>query len=156
GLAKEAAKLFPAPDPMDPKAINDHRNKVLLWARQQYSQGVLAHELGHSMGLRHNFAASFDSLNYRPQYWQLRTKNGTVTKGCDAGNTDGAGCIGPRYKDPITQEEIDGNIGRWAMTSVMDYPGDQNHDQQLQGKYDKAAVRFGYGNVVDVWAGDGL
>src|SRR5262249_25965860 len=110
----------------------------------------------HAMGLRHNFAASFDSLNYRPQYWQLRTHNGTVTKECPAGTSDGSGCIGPRYKDPLTQEEIDGNIGRWAMTSVMDYPGDQNHDQELQGKYDKAAVRAGYGNVVDVWAGDGL
>ena len=31
-----------------------------------------------SVGLRHNFVSSSDALNYRPQYWQLRTKNGTV------------------------------------------------------------------------------
>jgi hypothetical protein len=39
---------------------------------------------------------------------------------------------------------------------VMDYPGDQNHDTLLQGKYDKAAMRFGYGGVVDVWATEGV
>ena len=38
----------------------------------------------------------------------------------------------------------------------MDYPGDANHDQLLPGKYDRAAVRFGYGGVVDVWNKDGV
>ncbi len=156
GLAKYAAKLFPKPDPKDPKAVASHRDAVYLWARQQYSNGVYAHEMGHSMGLRHNFAASFDSLNYRNEYWQLRTNNGTVTTPCADGNTDGSGCVGPRWKDPITQQEIDGNISHYSTTSVMDYPGDQNHDQLLQGKYDKAAIRFGYGDVVDVWNAQGV
>jgi hypothetical protein len=156
GLAKEAAKLFPSPDPNDPKAVNEHKKAVYLWARQQYSAGVLAHELGHSMGLRHNFAASFDSLNYRPEYWQLRTRNGAVTEDCAEGTVDGTSCIGPRWRDPVSDEEIENNIGRYATTSVMDYPGDQNHDMLLQGKYDQAAMRFGYGNVVDVWAAEGL
>ncbi|HEX7600230.1 MAG TPA: hypothetical protein VF316_01450, partial [Polyangiaceae bacterium] len=137
-------------------AVKNHRDAVYLWARQTYNQGVFAHELGHSMGLRHNFAATFDSLNYRPQYWQLRTNNGVVLTACTDGNTDGATCIGPRWRDPISQAEIDGNIGRYATTSVMDYPGDQNHDQLLQGKYDRAAMRFGYGDVVDVWAKAGV
>lgn len=151
GLAKYAATLFPPVDPKDNAAVQSRRDKVYLWARQQYSNGVFAHEMGHSMGLRHNFAGSFDSLNYRNEYWQLRTNNGTIVNPCPTGTTDGSGCIGPRWNDPISQQEINGNIGRYATTSVMDYPGDQNHDQLLQGKYDRAAMRFGYGGVVDVW-----
>ncbi|HEX7603110.1 MAG TPA: hypothetical protein VF316_15945, partial [Polyangiaceae bacterium] len=60
GLAKVAAKLFPAADPKDKAALKAQRDQVFEWARQQYSGGVFAHEMGHSVGLRHNFAASFD------------------------------------------------------------------------------------------------
>ncbi len=136
--------------------MQDWRQKVYQWARVQYSKGVLAHELGHSMGLRHNFAASFDSLNYDVQYWQLRTKNGTVTQDCAEGTTDGSGCVGPRWRDPITQEELDNNIGFYSTTSVMDYPGETAQDQRLLGKYDRAAMRLIYGNTVDVWAEPGV
>ena len=156
GLAQEAAKLFPKPNLDDPAAVLEHQKAVLLWARQQYSRGVFAHEMGHSMGLRHNFAASFDSLNYGAGYWQIRTRNGSVTSDCPDGTTDGTGCVGPRWRDPISQEEIDSNIARFSTTSVMDYPGDQNHDTLLLGKYDKAAMRFGYGGVVDVWSSPGV
>ena len=156
GLAKEAQKLFPLGDNPDALAIHEHQQKVYLWARQEFSRGVLAHELGHSVGLRHNFAGTFDSLNYRPEYWQLRTSDGSATADCPAGTKDGTSCIGPRYRDPISQAEIDGNINRYATTSVMDYPGDQNHDMLVAGKYDKAAMRFGYGGVVDLWGDPGL
>jgi hypothetical protein len=128
----------------------------VLWARQQFNRGVLAHELGHSMGLRHNFGASFDSLNYEPEYWQLRTQDGSVTASCPDGTTDGSGCIGPRWRDPITQAEIDGNINTYATTSVMDYPGEQSQDMLLPGKYDRAATRFTYGGTVDVWSAPGV
>ena len=156
GLARAVAAKFPSPDPDDPAAVNEHRKAVILWARQELHRGVIAHEIGHSMGLRHNFAASFDSLNYEPGYWQLRTTNGEVTTECAPGTTDGASCIGPRYNDPLTNAEIEGNLQRYATTSVMDYPGDQSQDTLLPGKYDRAAVRFGYGGVVDVWNAAGV
>ncbi|MBX3186345.1 MAG: hypothetical protein KF819_04985 [Labilithrix sp.] len=156
GLARKAQKLYPPPDPNDPGAVKDYRDKVYQWARREYATGVFSHEFGHSMGLRHNFAGTFDSLNYDPSYWALRTNNGTVTRACAAGNTDGAGCIGPRYTDPLTDAEINGGIGGFATSSVMDYPGDQSLDMFLIGKYDRAAIRFGYGGVVDVWAAPGM
>ncbi|MBI5499159.1 MAG: hypothetical protein HY907_02880 [Deltaproteobacteria bacterium] len=156
GMAQVAERLFPAPDPGDAEAVGAHRRQVWQWAREQYVMGVFAHELGHSMGLRHNFAASFDSLNYAPQYWQLRTRDGEVTDDCPDGTTDGSGCVGPRWRDPLDDDEIEQNIGRYATSSVMDYPGDANHDQLLQGSFDKAAVRFGYGGTVDVWADPGV
>lgn len=156
GLARVAKKLFPPPDPSDAAAVNQHRNDVRLWARQEYTRGVMAHELGHSVGLRHNFGASFDSLNYAPEYWQLRTGDGSVTTACADGTTDGADCIGPRWRDPVSDAELDGNINRYATTSVMDYPGEQSQDMLLPGKYDRAAVRFAYGGVVDVWSTPGV
>ena len=39
-------------------------------------KGIGIHEIGHSLGLRHNFASSWDAPNYNPQYWQLRTNEG--------------------------------------------------------------------------------
>jgi hypothetical protein len=153
GLARLAKQLFPPPaDPNDKVAQNEHRNAVRLWARQEYTRGVMAHELGHSVGLRHNFQASFDSLNYEPEYWQLRTSDGAVTDACADGTTDGSACIGPRWRDPVSDAELEGNINRYATTSVMDYPGEQVQDMLLPGKYDRAAVRFAYGNTVDVWS----
>jgi len=37
-------------------------------------RGVLEHELGHTMGLRHNFSASADVLNYFDPYYKIREK----------------------------------------------------------------------------------
>ena len=36
--------------------------------------GVLEHEVGHTMGLRHNFAASNDVFNYFDEYYEVREK----------------------------------------------------------------------------------
>ena len=36
--------------------------------------GVLEHEVGHTVGLRHNFKSSVDVLNYREDYFGIRTK----------------------------------------------------------------------------------
>ncbi len=37
-------------------------------------RGVLEHELGHTFGLRHNFAGSADVLNYFDPYYEIREK----------------------------------------------------------------------------------
>ncbi len=156
GLANEAQRLFGQADPKDKEAVRKKRDQVYAWARERFSASVFSHELGHSVGLRHNFAGTFDSLNYQNGYWQLRTKNGAVTATCPPNNTDGQNCVGPRWKDPITPQESEGLISQYATTSVMDYPGDQVQDMVLQGKYDRAAVRFAYGGTVDVWNRPGV
>ncbi|HKO52057.1 MAG TPA: hypothetical protein VJV79_30315 [Polyangiaceae bacterium] len=132
-------------------AVAERNGKWRDFIRRRLTLGILSHELGHSMGLRHQFTSSFDALNFRPQYWQLRTQNGKQTKACTAATTDGETCTGPRWYDPVTQAEREGLIWRWQQTSVMDYPGDLTQDTLGLGAYDRAAVRLEYADVADVW-----
>ena len=134
-----------------PAAIAARNDKWRDYIRKHITVGVIEHELGHSMGLEHNFTSSFDAMNFRPQYWQLRTQNGSVTQACTATTADGSNCVGPRWSDPITQAERDGLIWRWQQTSVMDYPGDLTQDTLDIGAYDRAAIRMAYADVADVW-----
>lgn len=152
--------LFDRKFPIDPGAsAQDQADRVQrMWnyTRGKMHYGVLLHEMGHTIGLRHNFTSSFDKFNYRPQYWQLRTgdsaQGGRITKLCADETTDptGASCIGPRYYDPLTQDEVDNSIYTWAQTTVMDYSGELTHDWLGLGIYDYAAARMFYGDVVDV------
>ena len=96
---------------------------------------VLAHEVGHSLGLMHNFGGSDDVVNYFDDYWKLR----------DDGN------IGPRTTDPISQKERQGKIYNYAYSSVMDYAGRLTIDGLGVGKYDRAAILFGYADKVEVF-----
>lgn len=134
-----------------PESIYERNQKWRDYLRRRFTHGVLAHEMGHSMGLRHVFTSSFDALNYRPQYWQLRTRDGAETKYCEHAVEDGSECIGPRWLDPVTEEERKGLIYRWQQTSVMDYPGDISQETLDIGPYDRAAIRFAYADMVDVW-----
>jgi hypothetical protein len=161
GLAREAAKLFPLPQTTDsnyPAEAFQRDQALHEWIRQQYHLSVIAHEMGHSMGLRHNFTGSIDSLNYHTEYWQLRTRNGAehycgfpaAQVDSTTPHTNGTDCVGPRWVDPVTEQETDGAIWKWGSSTVMDYPGDPTQDTNDIGPYDKAAVRFGYANIVDV------
>jgi hypothetical protein len=191
GMARLAQKLYPVPDKKSSAACQYDTNikqsdyaackfkrdaSLHQWIREQFHISVILHEMGHSMGLRHNFSGTWDSLNYHNQYWQLRTNNGKE-KACQTvdDNTgqdrngdgtvdqfdnypyvthqDGKDCAGPRWADPVTETEVNGLIWKWGSSTVMDYPGDQTQDMNDLGKYDKAAMRFGYANVVDVDSG---
>lgn len=122
------------------------------YVRGRMHYGVLLHEMGHTIGLRHNFVSSFDKFNYRPQYWQLRTKDGSVDQPClnEQSDPTGENCIGPRYYDPLTQDEVENSLYTWAQTTVMEYSGELTHDWLGLGVYDYAAARMFYGDVTEV------
>lgn len=103
--------------------------------REAVYTAVFAHEIGHSLGLMHNFGGSDDAVNYHDEYWKLRDD----------------GKIGPRLVDPITDKEIDGKIYNYAYSSIMDYAGRLTIDGLGVGKYDRAAMLFGYADKVEVW-----
>lgn len=162
GAIELAAKLvnkFPVTDlypdtpalEIDAAELAKRNGKWGDYVRKRLTRGVMAHEMGHSMGLRHVFTSSFDALNHRPQYWQLRTRDKQETTLCAGPVSDGSTCIGPRYKDPVTTAERDGMLTTWQQTSVMDYPGDITQEMLDIGAYDRAAIRFIYGEVADVW-----
>jgi Met-zincin len=125
-------------------------SKMQKWLAYRAQYAVVTHEMGHSIGLRHNFVSSSDAYNYRPQYWQLRTDNGTNAKSCPTLDPTGS-CVGPRYFDPITQNEKKNLIGMWMQSSTMDYAGEATQDLLGLGAYDFAAARMFYGESAAVF-----
>ena len=151
GLSKLMLEKFPVDPAATPADLYNRVVKMRAYLRKRLYFGVVLHEMGHSVGLRHNFVGSYDAFNFRPQYWQLRTNNGMVTKACTDQVADGKSCVGPRWLDPIDDDETNGLIWMWQHTTVMDYPGDVSQDTLGLGPYDKAAARFFYGDALDVW-----
>ena len=124
------------------------------------------------MGLRHNFRASWDSMNYFPQYWALRSAAATNTaaqryigydpttgtpvgakfNGADCATPLRKGTLRPRYIDcpggAVSMDEFQGGIREFQYSSIMDYGAEFNSDLMGLGMYDKAAMKFSY-------AGDG-
>lgn len=79
---------------------------------------TLVHEIGHNLGLRHNFAGSEDSDHYY-------TNEELVELGL-----------------PVSDSNI-------PYSSVMDYPKSEVNALRTLGKYDIAALRFGYNLEVE-------
>ncbi|PIE17085.1 MAG: hypothetical protein CSA66_06855 [Proteobacteria bacterium] len=143
---------FGAFDATDRPEVQQARaERMRNYIAQRAHRAVIGHEMGHSVGMRHNFVSSSDPWNYRPQYWQLRTKNGTVDTACTELVDDGESCVGPRYFDPPTAEESDNYLLMWMNSSIMEYAGEPTQDMLGPGAWDFAATRMYYGDAVAVY-----
>lgn len=125
-----------------------------LW--KESVKGIGIHELGHSLGLRHNFASSWDAPNYSPQYWQLRSDEGKSTGACSSPRSgDQDSCMGPRYVDPLTSDEQGlasesrPSIDYFANSSVMEYQIERFGETVGLGTYDLHAMKTLYGRVLE-------
>jgi len=113
---------------------------------------TLLHEVGHTLGLRHNFRASVDKANFSDEfhvahndYWQevqsLRDEYQTAIEAGDAS----------AYNAYVTKvNNIANPQYRYGTSSIMDYGG--IFDQWHPGlpSYDRAAIMFAYGNKIEV------
>lgn len=83
---------------------------------------TLVHEFGHNLGLRHNFIGSFDKDNFYSQE-ELQA-------------------LGQRIGSKLHNEP--------TYSSVMDYANSTLNELTVFGKYDIAALRFGYARELEV------
>ncbi|MBI5532709.1 MAG: hypothetical protein HY898_08350 [Deltaproteobacteria bacterium] len=121
-------------------------------------KGVILHEMGHGVGMRHQFSSSWDSLNYAPQYWQLRTNEGAATVSCGGKPRDTSqpdSCLGPRYFDPHTQdekgwgEEPHPAIEYYGNTSTMEYQNENFSETLGLGTWDYHMTKAAYFGVLE-------
>jgi len=116
------------------------------------------HELGHVLGLRHNFRGSMDRANFHPQYeeewhkhWQdLEELREEYAQDIQDGVPDA-------YREYVTKaRDIANERVRFSGASIMDYTGDwESWYTDPNGtpgvpRYDRAAILFGYGHKIEV------
>lgn len=133
--------------------------RVLADLRAQYVDEILqkmylaiaTHEVGHNLGLRHNFEASTDALNYPREYWDLKAR--LVPGSEDSAFVDGQ--YKPSTGEYLWQRETKTqqyqNLRQLQTASIMDYGAKFNSEFEGVGHYDRAALKFGYGRLVEVF-----
>ncbi|MFH1130883.1 MAG: zinc-dependent metalloprotease [Pseudomonadota bacterium] len=147
GLALEMWKKWGATKDYD--AMWQHLRELIF-------RGVTEHEIGHTVGLRHNFAGSYDSINYFNKYWDLRSKKDAQGKGGlierNALKESEALNFGELYTQAmLTEDQIKGRMREYQYSSIMDYGATFNSDIHGIGKWDEAAILFGYTGQTEVF-----
>jgi len=101
---------------------------------------VALHEVGHTMGLRHNFASSTDALNYHAEYWDLK------------GTEDSEGNWYPtNLWERESRNQVSQRMRENQQTTVMEYGSGFNSRYKGLGTWDYGAIYFAYGGLLSVF-----
>jgi len=120
------------------------RTEVYNKLRIAYFRGVGEHEVGHTLGLMHNFIGSFDAMNFKDGFWELRKQ----TIGMDVSGQRVLPTAPQNLAVAAKQNEAQkhGKMRELQYSTVMDYGARLNADVHGVGKYDEAAILFTYAN----------
>lgn len=132
--------------------------------RESIYIAVMLHEVGHNVGLFHNFSASTDALNYGERFWELQKLpadlDDAIAVAPDANTLDQL----TRCKGALADLRTQAGDASYTVTtqeclrqtesvysSIMDYHGNWNADASGLGPYDHAAIKFAYGQLLEVF-----
>ncbi|MEE2960942.1 MAG: zinc-dependent metalloprotease [Myxococcota bacterium] len=147
-IAARIARQYPYPPKSDPDydaKVLANDEKILKALRDAIYIGVQLHEVGHNLGLRHNFAGSTDEMNYI----QPGVSTPVVPDDVFVGES-GDGMKG--YWDAVltNEDDIPARL-EYQYSSIMDYGANFGSDIHGLGAYDVAAIRFGYFNHIEMY-----
>ncbi len=149
GLAKRKVKMqrdlvagYKGQGKSDAEALTLAKAQVYDSLRREAYRSVTEHEIGHTLGLMHNFIASADALNYHDGYWDLRKD----TIGVQVGGKRVLPVTPANLVDAakLNQKQIDESMYELEYSSIMDYGARVNSQNRGTGKYDDAAILFAY------------
>jgi hypothetical protein len=118
---------------------------VETYARLVIAHAVLAHELGHALGLRENLAGSADALNFDDGYWQNR---GAGHPGSNVPRTQYLS--NPSDATYYSKQEIAYRLEEHSYASIMD-DRDVSEVAHGLGRYDVAAIKSVYAGLLQVF-----
>lgn len=134
------------------------RDKLERYLLDNAFVGTMLHEVGHTVGLRHNFSASMDAINYHDNFWKIQAK-------VEAGEmspseaTKITGDYAEKLSDELDAKRISipdkaeqyVSQEEFRQASVMDYTADLTGRFAGLGKYDQAAINFAYARHIEQW-----
>lgn len=110
--------------------------EVAKWVQRAVRYRVIAHGIGHVLGLAHNLAGSADTTNYRDEWWVARTMSSASPRRA----------IAMRGQAPYSQLEIDSGDAQGS--SVMDL------DPMVPlgvGRADRASIAWAHFSMVEAF-----
>ncbi|MBN2360513.1 MAG: hypothetical protein JXR83_13745 [Deltaproteobacteria bacterium] len=129
--------------------------------RYKLFDAVMTHEVGHNVGMRHNFSASTDALNFGADYWYLMDLPANLTEaraqlvalGDEARVAQVDRCLVDVAMNPSHVATTQECLGAWQdmYSSIMDYHGKMFGDFSGLNQYDESFVHFVYGGILSVF-----
>lgn len=123
------------------------RESVYVELRNLAFRSVAEHEVGHTVGLRHNFQGSFDAMNFQDGYWDLRKETIGVMAGGQRVMPFSPNDLMMASK--LSENQKVGRLPELAYSSIMDYGARVTSQIHGLGKYDDAAILFAYSGTTE-------